>query len=190
MTADRPEGLHRTPLLKAVVWANFWLGLLSSLWFEREALLRDAPGSLWFALLYAAVSLAVVVWFLRGRRWARTAYVAFMWIALAALAAGSVPAGAPMAFSVVSLAVDVWLMWLVFTAPLGVLFPAQPLVPPAFAEKIFVRALAFVFVALSALILYGTGELWTRVLASVPLLALGVSMLAAARRPGQSAASG
>lgn len=190
MTADRPEGLHATPLLKTVVWGNFWLGMLTSLWFEREAIVREGPGAIVFALVYVAVSLGVIRWFVLGRRWARTAYLAFMWIALAALVAGSVPAGAPMAFSVVSLAIDAWLMWLVFSAPLSVLFPAHSQSPPATAERVFVRGLAFVFIAVSALMLYGAGELWLRIFASVPVLGLGVTMLTAARPPRPSGASG
>jgi hypothetical protein len=185
MTADRPEGLHATPLLKSVVWANFWFGLLSSLWFEREAIGRDGSGPALFTLLYVALSLGVIRWFLLGRRWARTAYLAFMWIAIAALVGGSVPDGAAMAFSVVSLAIDAWLMWLVFTAPLKVLFPPQPPASPTTAEKVFVRGLAFLFIALAALMLFGAGELWQRIFASVPLLALGVAVLTSARLPGR-----
>ena len=187
MTADGPEGLHGSPLIKGIVWVSFWVGQLGSLWFDRAMLEREGWSAVLFAAVYMALSFSTVVFFVRARRWARTTYAAFCWMAIGALVAGPEQAGLQTAFGVVSLAVDIWLLWLVWTQPLSAAFvPGTPTSP---GERALAMVLAYLVIAISALISYGSPTVWQGMLVGLPLLALGIVQMVSLRRPRDKNAS-
>ena len=105
---------------KAVLWTAYAVGLLTTLVFALSGYFSG--GEMVFNVLLQGLGAWINVMILRGKNWARIAYVALLAMALPSAFLSFIQSGAEIALNFVGILLSVWAIRIMFTDPVKQIF--------------------------------------------------------------------
>jgi hypothetical protein len=124
--ATRPASVHGESAIadamttfKTLLWTGYALGIVSVLIQMTRAKEEEIAGQLIFSVLILGLAAWFNVMLIRGKNWARMAFIALLFISSPAMfVEWSVQSGAEVAVNFISVVLSIWLVRLMFTDPI------------------------------------------------------------------------